>query len=102
MYEEPEGQQFTNKNYDWMQLGWLAVWVEYKHLGNYQQMKYESLPSNLKHVLSTTGIMESVLLVQDVATCIAAADAKEVTEPSATPWLQLTQGEKHEALTSTH
>ena len=47
-------------------------------------------------------MMESVLLVQDVATCIAAADAKEVTEPSTTPWLQLTQGEKHEALTSTH
>ena len=61
---------------------------------HYQQMKYESLPSNLKHVSSTTGMMESVLLVQDVAMCIAAADAKEVTGPSATPWLQLTERRK--------
>ena len=57
MYQALEGQRFINKNYDWMQLGWLAVWAEYKHLDNYHQMKYESLPSNLKEDQFIKGLL---------------------------------------------
>lgn len=49
MYKEPTGQTFTNENYDWMQLGWLAVWVKSKDLVDYHQMKYNSLPSDLQN-----------------------------------------------------
>ena len=46
MYQKPAGEWFTNKKFDWMQLGWLAVWVTCKHLVNYHQMDYDSLPSD--------------------------------------------------------